>query len=723
VSTSIFDWSNVERGGKFSAPFSLVGTQLSQFEGLNSEVRFVATGTACDIGIYGSNDVNVFWSVDGGAESSAIPASGLNWLSLFTGLSDAAHTVVFRRSNAVTYLDTISTTRITGSSPACALPSGYTNTQYRIYDASGLSEDNSVAAFGVEGYDKLRWRGSFRFKATPDSSGTIRVWARTDAAGDARQDLAICVDGVPSSMVFASPASTWGWVSFTSLPHAAEHTFRVVVGSATYCYSMCAPGGTVNTTALTAFPADFWLGDSITGATNGPTHGDASNFPAYYGLKTDRGWQIVAQAGSSAFGYGQTHKGDAGAASPAVTNVFDLHGANDSAGGSTTGQFLTAVTDIVTKQATDLPSAKIWWVGIVPLSSWTNRATYDAVSSGYVAGDGDSDTAFIDLSGLSLTGAGDNQHPNDADAIVIGDALIAATSGPTSIECTLAVTLAAMTVAGVGTVKDTGSGSVGLDPMTLAGTGAVHVAGTLAATLANMTVAGVGIAVVTGSDAIGFDPMTCAATATVRVSGALTSTFAAMTVSASGSVFDPAAVHGATDGQLGPMTLAGAAAVRVSGSMSATFANMTVAGTGGNPSSPGVFIVGPWDRSTVPKRVTLIVLRPIHDGLAMEAVRTEKTPTEDLLFEYDLKNWKTFRNDPPGSVSTPTDWDGTAISDLTLGQPAISGTVVQCRIAGGSLTGGPASDGKYYIRFVVTSTTGGYAGEIDVVLYVRRPRT
>ncbi len=98
----------------------------------------------------------------------------------------------------------------------------------------------------------------------------------------------------------------------------------------------------------------------------------------------------------------------------------------------------------------------------------------------------------------------------------------------------------------------------------------------------------------------------------------------------------------------------------------------------------------------------------------MEACTCEKTPAEDLPFEFDLKDWATFQADPPVSA-TVKDWDGNALSGITVATPVFSGTILQARIRGGTL------DTTYQIRFLVSTTTNDYAGEIDVLMYVRQP--
>jgi len=107
----------------------------------------------------------------------------------------------------------------------------------------------------------------------------------------------------------------------------------------------------------------------------------------------------------------------------------------------------------------------------------------------------------------------------------------------------------------------------------------------------------------------------------------------------------------------------------------------------------------------------------------MIAVRIEKTPSEDLLFEFDVGGWRTYVTSPPITASAVTDWDGGALpADITAGAPVISGSIVQCRITGGLLTGGPDGDGKYYMKILVTTTAGAYIGEISIVCHVKRPK-
>lgn len=91
----------------------------------------------------------------------------------------------------------------------------------------------------------------------------------------------------------------------------------------------------------------------------------------------------------------------------------------------------------------------------------------------------------------------------------------------------------------------------------------------------------------------------------------------------------------------------------------------------------------------------------------------EKSPDEDMLYDWDFSDESMFEDDPIASAAA-TQWDGTALSGITVGSPAISGTTVQTRIQGGT------NSTTYSIKLKATSTAG-YDRDAFLTLYVRRP--
>lgn len=193
---------------------------------------------------------------------------------------------------------------------------------------------------------------------------------------------------------------------------------------------------------------------------------------------------------------------------------------------------------------------------------------------------------------LAIGGGGANNYTLGAAAVSFAPAISEVTG-------TSAVTLAALTASGSGTVRVSGASSAALASLTAAGAGTPSVPGSAAGALAALTAAGSGSVDVTGQAAYGLAAITGSSAGSVSVSGTAAATLAAltgagsgaavpvtvgnagvtlapMTASASGSV----AVTGAVAGQLAAMTATGAAATPVTGAGAATLSGLSAAATG-----------------------------------------------------------------------------------------------------------------------------------------------
>lgn len=425
-------------GGRWGADFSNAGIRIRQAIGSHSEVRFVTTGTEARLRIYDQGSFTWRWTVDGGAEQTyAEDGSGNDWITLYTGASDSAHTVIVYRCRYLGY--TPDCVEVTGAAPAIAAPTGYTNTQYIIASQSGISEDGSKTESTSEGYPTPRARGSFRFNATTD---TIRVWG-TGTTG-ATNDLALVIDKDYANPIRLSFSDDWGWASATGLDGTQEHEYLFSVGRSYYCYSVMLPGGTLNTTALTAYPAVFFSGDSIADATN-ITNGDSAlNWIQQFCIQKNYGWRIAAAAGATAFTHGQANKAVFGATSPQCDIAIYQYGMNDQSGSVSTANFRIAVGAILDQATADEPAKPIYWMGIPKYSAATNRVAYNAETIAEIASRSNPLVVYIDPDGWnggSNISTGDGTHPNLSGATQIADGLVAAfTSGPPTNTVAPAVT-------------------------------------------------------------------------------------------------------------------------------------------------------------------------------------------------------------------------------------------------------------------------------------------
>lgn len=301
--------------------------------------------------------------------------------------------------------------------------SGFQN--YAIATQSGITQDNSIANVTTIGYPNVAQRGSFRFKAT---ASKIRIWGyKTASSGQ----VMLFVDGSPASIQRATPQDTsMGWTSEWTVDGTTEHTYRVFIGSGGYCYGL-GVDGTLNTTALTAFPADDWWGNSIVAASNITNNDAAPNFPQLYALQMDRGLQLTGTPGGTAYTQGQSQKAQFGATNPQCDRCFVEWGVND-LGVTSTPNFRTAVGAILDQMTTDEPTAKIYWFGVPRYSAHSaTRAGQNTELADVISLRADADVVYLDSDnwdGGATISTSDGTHPDAAGAVQIADGLIAATS-------------------------------------------------------------------------------------------------------------------------------------------------------------------------------------------------------------------------------------------------------------------------------------------------------
>jgi lysophospholipase L1-like esterase len=433
MSTTDFTFDNdaIVKGGLFQVPFSNAGITITQKLGDNSEMRVIITGTEAKLRIFADGSTHS-WTVDGGSTQTDSTGGDVNaFITLFTGLSDAAHTVIIHPGHYIGYSPIC--LEVTGSSPAIAAPSGYTNNVLGCASAGFVSDgvtvaDNSEGYYNVLGTGTLSNSGGVpcRFKATTTA---IRLWCRCDTT----DKIGLVVDGDLDGMQVATISNTvFGYgVEFTGLDGGAEHEYRVLLGGHSVLANVMFENGTFNTTPLTHLPIDYWYGDSITLGSG--TTWQGANFPARYGILAGRGWTTDGHAGLTGAGYGVTHKADPGDFTPTADAVWEMWGMNDQAGGSgvSAGDFQTAVASMDTQFRSDLPSAKIYSVGIiVATASATNGPTFNAAKEAAVTGLADPDTIYIETSSWTDITTGDGTHPNDSGAAIFAQHLYDATVAP-----------------------------------------------------------------------------------------------------------------------------------------------------------------------------------------------------------------------------------------------------------------------------------------------------
>lgn len=209
-------------------------------------------------------------SVDGGAFSNLTAVGSV--LTLFSGLSDAAHDVILRgqAGRSATNLPTFSKTTpisVTGAAPAVAShpDSGpFEAINAAEFAAKGLT--NSPMTTAVNGYSPnpvqlTPFDGCVIRKLR---ASTIKVWCR----GGASASLTVYRDGTLVGNT-AITSSTWGWVTVASgQDENTEAEYAIISsgpgGTFPYVYSIMAFGGAFSADACEERLRIACLGDSTT---------------------------------------------------------------------------------------------------------------------------------------------------------------------------------------------------------------------------------------------------------------------------------------------------------------------------------------------------------------------------------------------------------------------------------------------------------------------------
>lgn len=456
MATTNFSYSNtqVAHGADFADFANNGGHNFRQFVSNSALIRLKITGTSATAQLYGNNTTAAQISVDGGAWVTPTFPGAAAWyfIPIFSGLSDTAHDVRIR-SNSFSglYIDKDNAWQVTGSTPAVALPTGYTTSnQYQLAytyasssgDVAGRTgildytqRDGGRDYMAVAGYTNIAsfaWLDqSVRFKATctqidavpfqNSGSGAIKVYA----------------DGVYKNVFNFTPGEGDNFVTLaTGLDGSAQHeytlTFTNNQGSplnVEFIISVITIGGTVNVTVPPQpKPHDIFFGDSITQGLIG-TSGDsslswASLLSVLRGtVPHNRGISGSTVTANPGYNPGVNRVSDISAALPTGTNVFILYGTNDmnqvGGGTITPANLQSAYATMLTNILSGLPFVgSIYCLGILNRYDFTqsqidpwNTAIKNAITSV-----GSSKISYTSMNGVINTTAGvdtsDGLHPN-----------------------------------------------------------------------------------------------------------------------------------------------------------------------------------------------------------------------------------------------------------------------------------------------------------------------
>src|ERR1035437_53549 len=371
--------------------------------GYSDDMQFTATGTDLTLRVISGSVSPLSIYVDGGtATTPTLTVNTWTTLSVFTGLSDAPHTVVIKAQGVVSfYVAQAACLSLTGSAPAMAVPAGLTGPNQVINaNAAKLSKTGGFQVNATTGNNVTPWMFGVKANNIPFCDACVGIYAKctgilvwSNFYGSAEK-ISLTIDSGAEGADFAPTPITpgtyneWGWYTLASgLDGTAfhEYRFRSREGAANdYLYSFMCLGGDGNgiTTHSWTDPTSIYAfyGDSITQGIEAAmgTGGSRWNFP--WLVSQTMGVQCLnagirgAQTYGAAAPAGEIRFADVTAYGSALTNIFILYGTNDLGHSVTEANFKTAYTVMLNGIDTALQSSigatwyttcKVWCLAIL----------------------------------------------------------------------------------------------------------------------------------------------------------------------------------------------------------------------------------------------------------------------------------------------------------------------------------------------------------------------
>jgi len=442
-------------GYQASASCRYVPSQYATFD-------FSATGTACTINVaVGSlSSLTITASVDGGAFSNlTLPGSTNTYSSVtvFTGLSDASHSVTIRLvgTNAnMFYLAATSAISVTGASPALTANSTFSGmTFYNVADLLPLGVEGDWGLTQVSGFSLGYQRPACLLAKTPDASmrfrsnaTTIRVFAQINNTWVKIYQDGVAV-GSKTRLLAANtnPAvtiNTMGWVTLATGLDGSWHDYTIVecdTGGAVIA-GVGTIGGTIDLSSTGVYPrrgAIVGIGDNIISGQSGTSADSTLGVLWKLGLATNRpvhnggidSSTLMGASGTPGTEFRYTDgTGYAALGNSTVDYVLVCVGINDInvASPVPTTNFQKSYQNMLTGIRKSVgPNTKILALGMLPTTTTNggaNRSTYNTSISAAVTAVSDANTSYISTDTLWGTG-GSPPTSTQINANVNGDGL------------------------------------------------------------------------------------------------------------------------------------------------------------------------------------------------------------------------------------------------------------------------------------------------------------
>jgi lysophospholipase L1-like esterase len=399
----------------------LIDSELAYF-------AFTATGTDLTLAYDGLvPDANFDLEVDGVTTTPTLSDGSNKTLTLFSGLSDTAHTVkITRKTWFGAYFHVTNLLSLTGTAPALSYYTAHGPT-YRVADvATYMAVDGTMATSQYTadsgGSNQVRATlpyGQIRFRA---SCTGIKIWAYS-STGIKFTYLKDGVDQLAGTPVVCGNDNVYKLITLASgLDSSTEHEYTVVaVGTAaTLVYQVMTVGGTANQTTLAALPMWAYYGDSITiGYVDGGNTSPGLAWPFLIdqnqgvaginlGIPSTSVWYNVSDPQGTTLrdNAGEHRTAQVTGLATAPARVVIAYGINDcqqSHGTESAATFQASYTNMLTLIRAGLPSARIDCLGTLNTTSSpasSNRAVFNAAISAAVSGMSDANIHFFNMDGV-----------------------------------------------------------------------------------------------------------------------------------------------------------------------------------------------------------------------------------------------------------------------------------------------------------------------------------
>ena len=348
-------------------------------------------GTAASLQCFLSTGLSIDYTVDGGATQTLTGDSA--WATRpLTGITNGCVVAFSWTDGNFILFDRDAILIVTGGAATVQQPPGWGP---MIYPGDALTAFDVAQGIVYDGKSlKYTWPDQLiriRGRATG-----IKVYALDGATQGNLRALSDRATVAASVLVNGTTNQATLYTLATGLSTAADHDLAVgcgATGSYTTLYSICLVGGTIGSSAPTAYAGHAGsIGDSITAGNNMASLATGDSFDSWL-------WKVCASQnlepinrsiGGSFVTSGQANSAvdrfaaDFGTLNPAPTIILEMHGANDIHNAVGQSTYVSNYTTLLGLFASTYPSAKIYQFGTINRND--DGTSHDATRLAYNAG-------------------------------------------------------------------------------------------------------------------------------------------------------------------------------------------------------------------------------------------------------------------------------------------------------------------------------------------------